>query len=812
MAGHEDTSVALRRKLEDEFNRLRLARAFRRACYDPGHRLEYTVTGVSPAREGRIVVEVERLVGGGFAGQVYCVKLLKVEGEIEGLEERRHYAVKILKPPSGLACAFRNFLYFLAYQSHFGAQVNPDAVRVGVLWQKLIRRAAARRFDDPGAVCDTFATFYDADARSFGEINEWVDGRIWAFEVDDRLFQRWSFPDELPKGLNSPEYVSKKRFMDDLVAMLHEMGAGELARQYEWWTMKSQPNALKRRSSGSSGRAGLTAIDFRAGLTLLPFLPMSPADFRLIPRGLLRGRIVQFDRSDRRRFDRFTEEHEDLFRGLEPAIEELREKEQAYRASMPDVTCHRFRLLVDSRLRRSIKTGAITSWRNLGRIDEQHGRRLHQARTLFLVLYVISFVPLLGKCVVRLWGNGRTREHLVKCVCSFAYLFRAMKGARIETLVMWHRQGRVSDDRVVKLVDRPARYWAERSLFGWLPSRWHRLITEPSHTWRKIREAVSYAVKFLRTPSFREEFLLKQVQLGREEHMLSGVEADRIEKEVKDPYIQKYLRCLAVHACTVPVTKVVMVVLGAVVAAYCLAYKQLGWAESMALGIAAAAAVQLMPVSPGSITRGMFVIYMMIKDRDVKSYCIAAPVSFLHVVGYLAFTLQMVSSNPALARFLAARWTRKMVRLVPVFGEEGGLLEHWAFDCLFNLPLSIRRGVEVNPVRWAAGSTAAACALAGVVFLGYGYASEHWRPQGNLPGSGVFSIAPHAEPGDDLHQSQGGVQVQFAGTNAPVDFSPGDWDESARPPEGGSSETSVSRINVPSSDGERDSRGEVFWR
>ena len=293
MTEHEASSLALRRKLEEEFEDLGLVRRFRRACYDPGDRLEYRVTGVVPAKEGRITVEVERFAGGGFAGQVYRVKLLSLEGEIEGLEEGKHYAIKILKPPSGLARVFRNFLYFVAYQSHFGPQVNPDAVRVGVLWQKLIRRAAAARFDDPAAVCDTFATFYDEDARSFGEINEWVEGRIWRFELDDRLFARWRFKDEPPEDHNCPEYVSKKKFMDDLVLLLHEMGAGELARQYHWWTMKSQPNALKRMSANASPRAGLTAIDFRAGLTLLPFLPMSPADFWLIVRGLCRGRIVQ---------------------------------------------------------------------------------------------------------------------------------------------------------------------------------------------------------------------------------------------------------------------------------------------------------------------------------------------------------------------------------------------------------------------------------------------------------------------------------------------------------------------------------------
>jgi hypothetical protein len=778
MTGHEDTGVTLRRELEDRFRSLDLKRRFRRACYDPGHRLKYAITGVAPANEGRMTVEVERFVGGGFAGQVYRVKLLRLEGEIEGLVEGKHYAIKILKPPSRLAEAFRNVLYFLAYQSHFGAQVNPDAVRVGVLWQKLIRRAAEARFQAPGCVCDTFATFYDEDSRSFGEINEWVDGRIWRFEVDDRLFSRWRFEDGLPDDHNCPEYVSKKMFMDDLVAMLHEMGAPELARQYEWWTMKSQPNALKRTSADTSPRAGVTAIDFRAGLTLLPFLPMSPADFRLILRGLIRGRIVQFDRSDPRRFGRFIQEHAADFAGLEAAIEELRERERAYRASMPDVTAQGFRLLVDADLRQTAKKGVITSWKHLGRLDDKHAGQLAQGTPWFLMLYILSFLPFVGRALVKLWGNDRAREHYMKCVTSLAYLLKAMEGARIETLVAWQRRGRVSDDHAVKLVDRPARYWIQRILLGWSPASLHRFATEPSYAWEKVRNAVAFTLRFLRVPEFREQILLEQVRTGREEGMLTDAEATRIGNEVKDPYIQKYLRCLAVHVCTVPVTQVVMVLAGAAVVAYCLTYRQQGWAESMAFGAAAAAIIQLSPISPGSIARGLFVIFMMIKDRDIKSYYIAAPVSFLHVVGYLAFPLQMVSHNPALARFLAGSWSKNLVHIVPVFGERGGLLEHWVFDFFFNLPLSIKRGFKTNPVIWTVNSLAAATALAGVIFLVYSCLWEYCQPKARLEGCTVSSIAPYNLRAGDLHWRFRHLRVHFEGTPEAVGFPAARWDDS----------------------------------
>ncbi|MBN2445137.1 MAG: hypothetical protein JXO22_00300 [Phycisphaerae bacterium] len=697
----ESSPLPLRKELEQRFQQCELLRGFCRQRYDAGEVLEYDVTGVVPANSGRMTVEVEKFVGGGFAGQVYRVvlrELTTTDGPIEGLTVGQTYAIKILKPPSGFSCVFRDFLYFLAYQAPFSAQVNPEAMRVGVLWQKLIRRAAVRALDSDNAVCDTFATFFDAELHSFGEINEWVPGRIWQFEVDDRLFERTGFDERPPENINSAEYVHKKVFMRELVALLHEMGAPELARQYEWWTCKSQPNALKRLDADDSPRAGLTAIDFRAGLALMPCLPMSPADLWLIPRGVFRGRIMQFDRSDPRRFEQYIADHRDEFTGLEPAIDELRERERRYRRSMPDVTHHHVRLLIDGQLRKSIKSAAITGWHNLGKIDDEHADRLHAGRGPFALLYLLTFIPLLGNIILKLWGSARRRAHVWKALTSFGYMWRAMRGARIEVLIGWHRQDRVTDERARKLVDRPFRYWTQRILVSWMPVTWHRAFTESGYAWALIQDKIRFISKFLWDPRFREEWLLTQVELGRQEGMLTRAEAETIVAQVKDPYIQKYLRCLAVHICTVPVTQVVMILVGGAVATYMIVVQKAAWHQAMIAASAAAAVVQLSPISPGSLARGLFVLYLMIRERDVKNYYIAAPVAFIHVIGYLAFPLQMVAHDPALARFMAARWAKSAVHIVPVFGESGGLLEHGVFDLFFNLPLSFRRRFHEKPV------------------------------------------------------------------------------------------------------------------
>ncbi len=777
-----DNAPAVRRSLEKLFSDCGLVRPFRRAAYDPGDRLEYEVTGVMPARAGRVVAEVERFVGGGFAGQVYRIRLLEIiadDGAIDGLEVGRHYAIKILSPASGFARLFRNLLYFIGYQCAFSAQVLPQAVRTGVLWQKLIRRAVAVELGDGEAVCDTYATFFDGELHSYGEINEWIDGRIWAFEADDRLLSRWRFRGSPPPDHNCPEYVHKKLFMRRLVALLHEIGAAELARQYEWGTCKSQPNALKRLEADDTPGAGLTAVDFRAGLALLFFLPMSPADFWLILRGLVRGRLVQFDRCDTRRLRRFVAANGG-FDDLEPAIEELERQDAAYRASQPDLTRHLFRLFTDRRLRGSVKSATITAWSSLGRLDEEHQTRLREGRAPFVALYLLSLVPLLGPRLLGLWGYAARRRHARRCLTSAGYLRRAMRGARIEAVVAWNRGGRVAPRRALRLIERPARFWVERLLLGWLPASWHRFVAEPSWAWEQVRASARYALSFLRRPEFREQVLLEQVRLGHEEGMLSDAEAAKIEGQIKDPFIQKYLRCLAVHVCTVPVTQVVMVLAGAGVAVYCLVYRELSWPESMGYAAAAAAAIQLLPISPGSITRGVFVLYLMIRERDLRNYWVAAPVSFLHVIGYLAFPLQMVTHNPALARFLAGRWTRRMANVMPVFGERGALFEHAVFDLFFNLPISVARGLRERPVRWVA-AILAAVALIAALLLGVFARLWEWRqPELELAGVSVTSAVSYSWPGGDLGWSRRGARVRLETVHGTVDYSVRRWDRTVR--------------------------------
>lgn len=663
--------------------------------YDPEQTLTYAIRGVCPDVVGRATLTIERFVGAGFAGQVYKVRLdaLDIErGAIAGLEVGRHYAVKINVPASGFSRWFRNVVYWLGFQGPFPYQVHEAAARSGVLQQKLIRRAAALRFNDPRCVVDTYATFFDETIGSFGEINEWVDGRVWRFEIDDHVFHRRQPPVDGVEA--SHEYLAKKDFMAGLVHLLHDMGLPELARQYEWWTMKSQPNCL-RRLDAHEDEPGLTALDFRAGLALLACLPMSPGDFALIWRGLRKGRFVQFDRADLAQLEAHCDVGAEDFADLQPALDELEQDYPAYRAAQPDVTHQGLRLMRDAGLRRTVKEGLIEGWRVRGDLEGLALEHAANSAWRFWLFFFVGLLPFVGARLRRCWGVTAYRKHVGACLTQWDYLKRALRVKRFETLIAWNRDGRVNAKLLQRCIDRPLFFWRIRAA-TWplpLPARWQRFLTDWQDAWDATVETIRYPIRFYRDADFRVQWLTDEVEDGAREGMLTDEERGHILSRVPDPFIQKYLKCVAVHVCTLPVTQVISVV----VALWGYFYLGKTWQEGLAYAAAILAAFQATPVSPGSLTRGFYVVYLVIKERNLRNYWVAMLVSFWHYIGYLGFPLQMVTRFPALARFMAGRWATKMVHFIPVFGERGALLEHLIFDFFFNVPVTLRRALTRIP-------------------------------------------------------------------------------------------------------------------
>ncbi|NQV35805.1 MAG: hypothetical protein HQ515_24150 [Phycisphaeraceae bacterium] len=720
-------------KLQQQSQQLQLHRPLRIGRFEPGATLSYDVKAVGSSAQAKITLEVKRFVGGGFAGQVYQVEVLKVTGKgIKGLEVGTVRAMKILIPPSRFSQVFRDTLYWVGFQGPFQLQVNPTASRAGALWQKFIQKAAKIRFGDEGTVTDIFGTFVDDQLGSCGELSEWIEGRTWLLEVDDHLdlLQKWrrGKVESHPK-LGSAEYRAKYHFMTDFVAMLHEMGAHEFARQYEWTTCKSQPNCLKRKDSGDTPDKGLTAVDFRAGLVLLPYLPMSPGDFKLIAKGIGRGSLVQFDRGNLDTLKAYMESHPKEFAGMGPLFEELKAAEAVYRSSVPDVTHNGLRLLYSGKLWSQIRKSSITGWRVTNLIDKTCEATFLKSPIQALVFVFMSLLGLAGKAVAlgglvagfgsvvfswplldaavlmlvdglvlsavsragrKFLGHAGWRRHYQSLVTQPAYLKKALQGKVLESAVKWHRAGRVTQDTATVIAAKLGLFLIHLPL-SILPAGLHHFLTDLAFAKERLALIFVRPLRLYFDSELRNQWMLDMLDEGRKKHMLTDEDATTIRGQLKEPYIQKYLVSLVVHVMTLPVTQVVSAIVAGIF------YIQHPDMDSVERGLKIGAIVvlfQIIPISPGSLCRGLYVVYLVIKERDFKNYNIAVFLGFFKYVGYLAFPIQMTYHYPALARFMAGHWATEAVHVVPVFGEHGALLERWVFNLFYNWPLTLRRRMQ----------------------------------------------------------------------------------------------------------------------
>jgi len=689
-------SVDVCNKLKASVQNARLHRPMRVERYDAGTELEYDVDAVDGQGGGRVRLEVEKFVGGGFAGQVYRVRVLSIESaqdHIGGLVVGGVYAMKILIPPGGFSRLFRNTLYWIGFQGPFQLQVNPAAARAGAIWQKFIRRAARIRFGDENAVNDIRATFVDYTLGSCGELSDWVDGRTWRLEVDDHLdvLKLWRRGKKVDTAkLGSLEYRAKKKFMADFVALLHEMGAHEFARQYEWSTCKSQPNCLKRMGTDDDPAAGLTAVDFRAGLTLLPFLPMSPGDFKLIGQGIKRGSIVQFDRGDLKKLEAFVESHPEDFADMKALLEELKSAEANYRNSVPDITHNHLRLLYSRKLWGTIFDSALTGWKVRGLVETDHKGRLSYCNICRFVFFLLGLIPFSGRFLRRFWAHAQWRRHYKAMFGSFDYLRRAVRAKMAERVIKWHRAGRINADRALPTAQNPLLFMLHLPLTI-LPAGLHRFLTDGRFRKEKLAFIFIRPFRLYFSSRLRQQWMRDMVSQGKKKHILTDDDAETILSQLNERYIQRYLVSLVVHVMTLPVTQVVSAIVAAV---FYRMHPDMPSMERAAKVAGILVLFQVIPVSPGSFCRGLYTTCLAIYDRNFKDYNIALFLSYFKYVGYLAFPIQMSYRYPALSRFMAAHWATDAVHIVPVFGERGALLERWVFCLFYNWPLTIRRRMK----------------------------------------------------------------------------------------------------------------------
>ena len=342
----------------------------------------------------------------------------------------------------------------------------------------------------------------------------------------------------------------------------------------------------------------------------------------------------------------------------------------------------------------------------------------------------MSFV---GTFFQRLIYHSDWRKHYGSVMTSRDYFMRALQGKMAEKTIVWHRDLRVDAAAAPKVAGSFGPFVVHQGL-SVLPVGLHRALTDWQYAKERLANLFLRPLRLYFNTDMREEWLRDMVAEGRNNQSLDDHDAEVILSQMKEPFIQKYLKSLAVHICTVPVTQIVSVMVAVL---YIALHPEMTRAQAWAVGIGIIALFQVVPISPGSLVRGLYVVYLVIRERNIKDYNIAVVLGFFKYIGYLAFPIQMAYRYPVLARFMARHWATESVHIVPVFGEQGALLEHWVFDLFYNWPLTIRRRIskrmalrsERDSRYWHIGAYAlAAAAVFSVVELIY------FSNTGQLPG------------------------------------------------------------------------------
>ena len=331
----------------------------------------------------------------------------------------------------------------------------------------------------------------------------------------------------------------------------------------------------------------------------------------------------------------------------------------------------------------------MTSWKVRNRVDDSWARKLGRSHLLTLLFIFIGWIPLLGVFIQRLIAHALWRKHYRMMLTSRDYFRRVFQAKMAEKVLCWHRAGRVNDKRALSVASVSWRY-AGHWFLSLLPIGLHRLMTDRQYAKERLDYLFVRPIRLYFNPKLREQWLRDMVKEGCEKNILNTEDSGIILNQIKEPFIQKYLKSLAVHVCTLPVTQVVSVLLAT---GYIMMHPEMSRAQAWGVGIGIIALFQVVPISPGSLVRGLYVVYLVIKERNFKDYNIAVFLGFFKYVGYLAFPIQMAYRYPVLARFMAGHWANESVHIVPVFGESGALLEHWVFCLFYNWPLTIRRRV-----------------------------------------------------------------------------------------------------------------------
>jgi hypothetical protein len=647
--------------------------------YRLGQDVDVEVYGLDGSKLGNERFTIEASPGSGFAGQVYrAIPEGGVVFEASDAAKKRHtVALKVLRPRTKWKETFRDILFKLSYQTSFAPRLREEALRSGLIWHELFRTAAGIEFGIDTVITKPFGYYWDGEVASFAEIHEWINGRCPRYEADDQIITRWMGKTKEPPN---SEVARKRKFMGDLVSLCHKIGAIGLARQYEWYTFVSQANILTRNEQ-QDGLSEFIAVDCRPGLAVPFFLPLSPVHAKIILGGLIRGVFAT---------------HVNEFKHVDGLIQQLKKDDERYRSGLPNFWHVRTQFLRDKELRQKVREGSIGDWRKLGKVSEKEAWKLRYGSKRYAPYLILDNIPLVGQPLLRLLGNEKYREHVGRIFRNPAYLKDVIEVQKSCDLLEWSEGQRITTKRAIALANSTPKYLFEKVFLSWQPKNVHRLATDAEVRRQLVQNLVVNPARLCISREFRQEWLMDVIeqQLGR--GVVTAEQVEIFREQIDDKRMQGFVRDLGVTVGLDAASKILYMAL--------LVYG-LSARDFWPLGIAI-----LGPISPSGIAREAYVLAQLIhelphiiKNREGKlllTRALGAASAPWRIVGNAFVPLEMFAFYNDMSLLLGDYFVSKMVDAIPVFGGEGKLIENWAFQTAYNLPLSIRRVItEMMPKR-----------------------------------------------------------------------------------------------------------------
>ena len=586
--------------------------------FDIEESIETDVVPIVPNGEFNAAFRILEKKGEGYAGQVY-----KTVDEATG----KTYALKALRPEDEGKEKIRNFFFRLCFAGNFAPATNEAALRYGLLCQTVLRRGAQARFGDTSIIPEPYGYFWNDKLETFVELHEWVEGHI-------------------PVPDSTTHNRLKRDFMDSMVGLANDMGAYQLARQYKWWTMLAGANVVER-EDGSQ-----VAIDWRSGVALPFFLPMSPGDVPIILDNLRHGHFANYDHADFGKLDAFVQENNDAFADLTSQVDELKELDGKYRASIRETT--------------------LADWQREFQMDEDVVRELSRSPLPYRGHLILDgIIPLVGKVTHRLSSSEMYRTHAKQILSDGEYRDVWFSTHQTHDLDTWQHRHRLTPDKAQELSQKAWLYLLHKVFFSHMPSSIQK-ATDNTELKRMLKK-LGTPIRIAFSESEQIQWLEDKINEGVELRLLSDEQAQMLHRQSRERKMRSYVIELAavtpaIEFMTLP--------------AYPLVYFLSG-GDMILTG-----AVVTSPISPSGVVRTAYTgvrtladIPEAIKERSlkpIKSRASGLAVAPWTKVGMLFVPAQMVTHYPEMARFLTSYFTIKAARNVPVYGVEGGAVEYYA--------------------------------------------------------------------------------------------------------------------------------------